>query len=215
MFGPSVIVTNHGNPALKWQKTADRNIGLDLQVFNNRLRINADYFVKTTDPLLVFVALPSSAGASVQTDNLGGQEQKGFTVSANYALLQRKTLTWMVNLNARRLRSKYLGFGNALSNVNDKNRGVNLTRYYDGASPSDLWAVRSLGIDPATGLEVFLTKDGNQTFKHDYRDEVVVGNSDPDLEGVIGSSVSYKGFSAKHCAALPGGRTNIHANAVR
>jgi TonB-linked SusC/RagA family outer membrane protein len=195
-FGPSVIVTNHGNPALKWQKTLDRNIGLDLQAFNNRLRFTADYFVKTTDPLLVFVALPSSAGASIQTDNLGGQEQKGFTVTANYALIQRRELTWMVNLNARRLRSRYIGFGNALSNVNEKNKGVNLTRYYDGASPSDLWAVRSLGIDPATGLEVFLTKDGNQTFKHNYSDEVVVGNSDPDLEGIIGSSVSWKGFSA-------------------
>jgi hypothetical protein len=195
-FGPSVIVTNHGNPALKWQKTIDRNIGLDLQTFKNRLRINADYFVKTTDPLLVFVALPSSSGTTTTTDNLGGQQQKGFTLTANYTLMQRKALTWMVNMNARRLRSKYIGFGNALSNVNEKNKGVNMNRYYDGASPSDLWAVRSLGIDPATGREVFLNKDGNQTFIHNYADEVVVGNSDPDLEGIIGTSVSYKGFTA-------------------
>jgi TonB-linked SusC/RagA family outer membrane protein len=195
-FGPSVIVTNHGNPALKWQKTIDRNIGLDLQTFKNRLRINADYFVKTTDPLLVFVTLPSSAGATTTTDNLGGQQQKGFTVTANYTLIQRRALTWIVNMNARRLRSKYIDFGNALSNFNEKNKGVNMNRYYDGASPNDLWAVRSLGIDPATGREVFLNKDGNQTFVHNYADEIVVGNSDPDLEGIIGTSVSYKGFSA-------------------
>ncbi|HEX6429672.1 MAG TPA: SusC/RagA family TonB-linked outer membrane protein [Niastella sp.] len=195
-FGPSVIVTNHGNPALKWQKTIDRNMGLDLQTLNNRLRINADYFVKSTDPLLVFVVLPSSSGTSTTTDNLGGLEQKGFTVAANYTIIQRKALTWMVNGNARRLRSKYINFGNALSNFNEKNKGVNMNRYYDGASPSDLWAVRSLGIDPATGREVFLNKDGNQTFIHNYADEVMVGNSDPDLEGIIGTSVSYKGFSA-------------------
>jgi TonB-linked SusC/RagA family outer membrane protein len=195
-FGPSVIVSNYGNPSLKWQKTLDRNIGLDLQTLKNRLRINADYFVKTTDPLLVFVAVPSSSGATSVTDNLGGQQQKGFTLMANYTIMQRRALTWIVNMSARRLRSKYMHFGNALSNFNEKNKGVNMTRYYDGASPADLWAVRSMGIDPATGREVFLNKNGNQTFVHSYSDEVVVGNSDPDLEGIIGTSLSYKGFSA-------------------
>jgi TonB-linked SusC/RagA family outer membrane protein len=195
-FGPSVIIQNHGNPSLKWQKTIDRNIGFDLETMKNRLRINADYFVKTTDPLLVFAALPSSAGATSVTDNMGALEQKGFTVSANYTIMQHKALTWMVNANARRLRSQYRDFGNALSNFNEKNKGVNMTRYYDGASPSDLWAVRSEGIDPATGREVFLTKDGLHSFIHNYQDEVVVGNSDPDVEGIIGSSVSWKGFSA-------------------
>jgi TonB-linked SusC/RagA family outer membrane protein len=195
-FGPSVIVSNFGNSSLKWQKTLDRNFGLDLQVFKSRLRINADYFIKTTDPLLVFVALPSSSGATSVTDNLGGQEQTGFTIMANYTLVQRRDLTWNLNLNGRHLRSRYKNFGNALSNFNEKNKGVNMTRYYDGASPSDLWAVRSLGIDPATGREVFLNKEGHHTFIHDYTDEVVVGNSEPDLEGIIGTSAYYKGFSA-------------------
>jgi TonB-linked SusC/RagA family outer membrane protein len=195
-FGSSVLVSNHGNPLLKWQQTIDRNIGFDLQTMKNRLRINADYFVKTTDPLLVFVALPSSSGATSVTDNLGGQQQKGLTVTANYTLLQRKELTWIVNVNARRLKSYYKNFGNALSNFNTKNQGVNLTRYYDGASPSDLWAVRSKGIDPSSGRELFEKKNGNSTFVHSYSDEVVVGNSDPDVEGVFGTSVSYKGFSA-------------------
>ena len=195
-FGPSVIVSNHGNPALKWQKTLDRNFGLDLITLKNRLRFNLDYFVKTTDPLLVFVNVPSSAGTTLITDNLGGQEQKGFTLVTSYTLLQRKELTWMVNVNGRHLRSHYTNFGNALSNFNEKNKGVNMTRYYDGASPSDLWAVRSLGIDPATGREIFFTKDGKQTFVHNFKDEVVVGNSDPDLEGIIGTSFSYKGFTA-------------------
>jgi hypothetical protein len=195
-FGSSVLVSNHGNPLLKWQQTIDRNIGIDLQTMKNRLRITADYFVKTTDPLLVFVALPSSSGATSVTDNLGGQQQKGLTVTANYTVLQRNEVNWMVNLNARRLKSYYMNFGNALSNFNEKNKGVNMTRYYDGASPGDLWAVRSKGIDPASGRELFEKKDGTFTFIHDYKDEIVVGNSDPDVDGIIGTSVAYKGFSA-------------------
>jgi hypothetical protein len=169
---------------------------MDLVTFKNRLRFNADYFVKTTDPLLVFASLPSSAGASIVTDNLGGLQQYGYTLTASYTVIQKRNATWMVNVNARHLKSEYRNFGNALADFNKKNEGVNMVRYYDGGSPNDLWAVRSVGIDAATGREVFVTKDGNLTYVHNYSDEVVVGNSDPDLEGIIGSSFSYKGFSA-------------------
>ena len=71
-----------------------------------------------------------------------------------------------------------------------------LQRYYDGASPDDMWAVPSLGIDPATGREVFLKKNGEQTFVYSADDEVVVGCSRPDVEGIVGTSFYYKGFSA-------------------
>ncbi|HAC93332.1 MAG TPA: hypothetical protein DCE82_01115, partial [Odoribacter splanchnicus] len=59
-WGVSAIINNFGNPDLEWQKTLDRNIGLDLVVFNNRLRVNFDYFSKKTDPLLVYTGVPSS-----------------------------------------------------------------------------------------------------------------------------------------------------------
>jgi TonB-linked SusC/RagA family outer membrane protein len=195
-FGSGLLITNNGNPYLKWQKTIDRNIGMDLVTLKNRLRLNVDYFVKTTDPLLVFASLPSSAGATTVTDNLGGLQQKGYTIVASYTVIQKKSTTWMVNFNGRRLKSEYSGFGNALSDFNTKNKGVNMVRYYDGASPNDLWAVRSNGIDASTGREVFVTKGGDLTFVHNYGDEQVVGNSDPDLEGIIGTSFSYKGFNA-------------------
>lgn len=195
-FGPGLLITNNGNPYLKWQKTIDRNIGMDLITLKNRLRINADYFVKTTDPLLVFAGLPSSAGATTVTSNLGGLQQTGYTIVASYTVIQKKNTTWIVNLNGRRLKSEYRGFGNALADFNKKNQGASMVRYYDGGSPSDLWAVRSNGIDAATGREVFVTKGGDLTFVHNYSDEQVVGNSDPDLEGIIGTSFSYKGFNA-------------------
>ena len=57
-WGVSAIINNFGNPDLEWQKTLDRNIGLDLVVFNNRLRVNFDYFSKKTDPLLVYTGVP-------------------------------------------------------------------------------------------------------------------------------------------------------------
>ena len=127
---------------------------------------------------------------------MGKQITQGVNVTLNYSIIRRDDMFWSVNANMRHQTSEYRNVSDVLTKYNLDNRNRNLTRYYDGGSPSDLWAVRSCGIDPATGREIFLTKEGKQTFVHDYDDEMVVGNSDPDVEGVIGTSFYYKGFSA-------------------
>ena len=195
-FGVSAIVSTWGNNDLDWQKTVDQNYGIDLAFLNNRLKVTVDYFYKNTDPLLVYVQTPTSTGTSTVPMNLGKQVSQGLTATLNYMILQRENMSWNFNFNARHITYEYRNIGTALDKFNQENRSSNLVRYYDGGSPSDLWAVRSAGIDPASGREIFIKKDGTQTFEHDYADEVVVGNSDPKVEGVIGTSFYYKGFSA-------------------
>src|SRR5690606_27033603 len=73
-------------------------------------------------------------------------------------------------------KSLYRKIGNTVDEYKQTNRSKNLHRFSDGASPDDLWAVRSLGIDPATGREMFLKLTGEETFVHDYADEVKLGN---------------------------------------
>ena len=195
-FGVSAIVSTWGNNDLDWQKTIDQNYGIDLAFLNNRLKVTVDYFYKNTDPLLVYVQTPTSTGTSTVPMNLGKQVSQGLTATLNYMILQQENMSWNFNFNARHITYEYRNIGTALDKFNQENRSSNLVRYYDGGSPSDLWAVRSAGIDPASGREIFIKKDGTQTFEHDYADEVVVGNSDPKVEGVIGTSFYYKGFSA-------------------
>ena len=67
--------------------------------------------------------------------------------------------------------------------------------YEEGHSISAVKAVKSGGIDPATGREIFIDKDGNPTFVYNYWDKRVYGDSDPDLSGVFASYLTYKGFS--------------------
>ena len=195
-FGLSAVISSWGNNNLEWQKTIDKNFGIDMEFLNRRLKLTVDYFIKNTDPLLVFVQLPTSTGTSTAPMNLGKQMSKGVTAVLNFTVLQREGVNWSFNANARHITYEYKNIGTALDKYNQDNRSSNLVRYYDGGSPSDLWAVRSAGIDPGTGREIFIKKDGTQTFVHDYADEVVVGNSDPKVEGVIGTSFYYKGFSA-------------------
>ncbi len=195
-FGATVYVTNLGNRGLDWQQTMDYNVGFDMMMFNNRLKAFFDVFNKVTDPLLVSIGVPESTGTSTVLRNLGSQQTKGLTLILNYAVIKTNDLQWSVNLNLRHMTTKYRDIGNSLGIYNKANKSRNLTRFYDGGSPYDLWAVVSNGIDPMTGREVFVNKNGNQTFQHDYNDEVVCGNTEPDVEGVIGTSLYYKGFSA-------------------
>ncbi|WEK33586.1 MAG: SusC/RagA family TonB-linked outer membrane protein [Candidatus Pseudobacter hemicellulosilyticus] len=203
-FGTGVVLDNVGNANLEWQQTLDKNFGMDMTLLNDRLRVVADYFHRVTDPLLLFMTLPASAGLSTYPINLGGLLTKGFTLSANYTVVRTKDVNWMLNMNMRSQKSTYRNMGDALKGFNDANKNEtneanvssNLLRYYDGGSPTDLWAVRSVGIDPATGREIFLNSNGQQTFVHNPQDEQIVGNSEPKLDGIIGTSVRYKGFSA-------------------
>ena len=193
--GSSIVISKFGNDDLKWQKTLDQNLGTDIYILNSRLRINFDIFRKNTDPLLITLSLPSSAGNTTMPTNLGTLLTKGFTVQGNYQIIKKQDVIWSVSANTRHITSEYRNMSNALETFNKANMSRNMIRYYDGASPTAMWTVRSAGIDPATGQELFYTKDGEVTFSYDYDDEVVVGNTTPKFEGVVGTSLYYKGFS--------------------
>lgn len=61
-FGIGALADQIGNPYLKWQITQDKNVGLDLTLFDNRLSFTFDYFHKVTDPLLIGITMPLSSG---------------------------------------------------------------------------------------------------------------------------------------------------------
>ena len=196
-FGLGAVLAQIGNPDLKWQITVDKNIGLDVTLFNKRFSLTADYYYKVTDPLLIKVSTPLSSGTATYMTNAGEQVSQGFTASVSYYIFQdfEKRFSWMVRANVRTQKNRIDKIGNKLSTLNANGKGENTVRYYDGADPDDIWAVKSVGIDPSNGKELFYAKDGSYTYDFSYDDEVVCGNTRPDVEGVIGSSLNWKGFS--------------------
>lgn len=199
VFGLAAIVSTWGNKNLDWQKTLNTNYGIDFEVFNRRLKMTVDYYIKKSDPQIINIELPPSTGTGAMPINLGGLKSTGITVSANVVLMRndRRGLRWSVNGNLRHWDNTYYNIGNLLEKYQNNENSVSssLMRIYDGASTTDLWAVRSAGIDPATGREIFIKKDGTPTFIYDSKDLVKVGNATPKVEGVIGSSFIYRGFS--------------------
>lgn len=199
-FGSGLIVDGFGNPNFDWQKTTDFNVGTDLSMLNNRFHVSFDSYLKTTNPLAIFLRIPSSVGTTRMVTNLGKQINQGISGTIKYSVLYNpsKRVNYTISLSFARNSARYEEIGNALDQFNQdnkKNASGDLLRYYDGASTSSLWSVPSLGIDPASGREMLLRKDGTMTFNYSNEDEVEVGNSRPTLEGVFGHSLMYKGFS--------------------
>ena len=197
-FGIGALADQIGNPNLKWQITQDKNVGLDLTMFDNRLTFTVDYFHKVTDPLLIGITMPLSSGTTEYFSNAGKQTSQGLTFTAQYYILRNldKRIMWSIRATGRTQKNKIDGIGNKLDAFNNSGRGSSTTRYFDGADPDDIWVVKSAGIDPSTGKEIFYDLNGNYTYDYNYDNEQVCGNIRPDLEGVLGTSFTYGGLTA-------------------
>ena len=205
-LGYGFVMKAMGNDKLQWQKTFKTNIGVDVDLFNNRLTLSANYYNDLTKDVLLPVSLPTSLGFSTYMENLGEVENKGYEFKARVFILKQSDLTLSVFGSAMYNKNQLKKLSNSLSAINDKqDRSFEKThfedivnrpkvRYIEGESTNTIWAVRSLGIDPTTGKEVFLNKDGQKTNVWNAKDQVAMGSTDADIIGNFGTNFSYKGF---------------------
>lgn len=198
IFGAGLNITQLSNADLEPQKTEDLSLGLDLAMFRNRLTLTLGAYKRQTSPQIVAIDLAASTGVTAYPLNVGYITTRGLELKANYNIINnlRQNIIWGLGLTATTNENELGGFNNALASLNDAaKRTTSLSRYYDGASTNDLWAVPSLGIDPGTGREIFLKKNGETTFVLDKKDEVVMGNSREIATGVVSTTFNYKNFN--------------------
>ena len=199
VFGTGVILNALGNTELAWQETTNYDIGTDMTFWGDRVNVSFDYYWKHTDPLLAIITTPGSMGVTSVAMNAGSQKTQGWEAILRISPIYRPSegINWNISINATSSRSVYANIGDSFSALNESGKAslAGTTRYYDGGSPTAIWAVRSAGIDPATGRELFIKKDGTYSFTYDVNDEVVVGDSQPKVEGLVGTMLYYKGLS--------------------
>ena len=184
------------------------NLGVDFSAFQDRLSMSVDVYKRNTTNLLADVTIAPSLGFLSYTENVGETENKGAEVSMRYMILRdtHKNIFWSVNLSGANNSNKITKISNAMKKRNDdvkqkayeENTTTPLLLYEEGNSVTSIYAVRSLGIDPSNGKEMFLTKTGVKTYTWNTNDQVKVGDTRPDLEGVLGTSITWKNlyFSA-------------------
>lgn len=186
---PGIYPSSIPNPDLKWETSAQINLGLDLGLFDNRISLSADVYNKHTKDLLLSRPLPTSSGFSVITENIGEVENKGIELTLSTDNLSNRQLVWNTRLNFSINRNKVLKLYNGQP-IDDLGRGSN--RIEEGEPIGIFYSYESLGVDPSTGDIVYADKNFDGVIT--TADRTKVGNPHPDFIGGITNTLSYKGL---------------------
>ncbi|ASW76293.1 hypothetical protein IQ37_14325 [Chryseobacterium piperi] len=191
-FPTAALNSNYGNPDLKWEVTRSQNYGAEFGFLKNRIRGTLDYFIdQKRDFILAIPNLSSEGGAYSKNINAGDLVNKGLEISLSADIIKSKDFNWSVRANTSIMSYKL----NKLRNgETERIYDINILR--EGYEPFSFFLVRSAGVNPANGNEMYYTKDGGLTEIYNSNDAVLLENKSPlpRLFGGFGTSLSYKGI---------------------
>lgn len=185
------------NPGLKWETTAQTDIGLDIAFLGGRLAGQFDVYLKKTKDLLLNVQVPATSGFTTITQNLGKLQNKGLEIQIDSKNLVGK-VTWNTSFNISFNRNKITDLkGQIITGSGDA-----VNRAMEGQPLGIFVAPEFAGADPANGDALYYknTDLGNgkrdRTKTNDYNEAVpvVVGNPNPKYIAGLNNSISYKGI---------------------
>jgi len=196
---------NMPNPDLKWERTSQWDIGVDLGLFNNRLNIEASYYYKYTNDLLLDRPLPRSTGYSLITTNIGEVSNQGLDLLINARPVETRDFQWnsTINLSFNKNRVEKLDESSSVDPITGKRQilkdgfvgydilireGEELSTFYgykragiyDGV-PSN-WDPETMNVPSTIGEKVT------------YKERQIIGNGLPDWMGSFINTFNYKGF---------------------
>lgn len=187
-----VLPQQYTNPDLKWEQTAQTDVGIDFGFFNGRIRGSIDYYYKKTTDLLLSVAVPSPSLITTQIANVGTVTNQGIELDLAFDLMRRKNFSWEANLNLSHNKNEVVSLSN------DKWTGDNMqVAPCQGQGLSGTYAQL---IMPGQPIGTFYGKrfigivDGVEQFANDGESEVI-GCAQPDLTFGLGTNLQYKNWT--------------------
>ncbi|MCF2497390.1 SusC/RagA family TonB-linked outer membrane protein [Dyadobacter chenhuakuii] len=197
-------VSNLANSGLRWEKTNQFNVGVDLAIFNNRVNLSAEYYNSITRDMLLFVPVPDITGFSSQLTNIGKMRNRGVELNISTKNLAG-AVTWTTDFNVSRNRNKVLqlGPGNAPIQYVDN---VVTVRTEVGQPVSNFYGYVFDGVFNNQGeIDAYphhasttpgdpRVRDVNGDGKISDADRTILGNYQPDFTAGITNTVGYKGF---------------------
>lgn len=197
-YGIGANMKGMANRSLKWQKTTQRNVGVDFDLFRRRLMVTANYYNNASKSLLSDITLPPSLGFSTYMENIGEIQNQGMDIKIRGTVFRNKDAYLNVSVGIAHNKNKLKKISNSLRAWNqsqdDSVMNVPRVRFIEGQSLNTIWGVRSVGINPANGKEVFINRYGQRTDVWDSRDQQPIGCRDAKVDGNISLTGSYKGL---------------------
>ena len=199
--GVGAIPVTIGNVDLAWERTMNYNVGIDLSMFSRRLNFTLDAYIRNTTDLLLDKAKAPSTGVTTAKSNLGEMQNKGIEFQLDGYVYRTSDFYWRLATTGYMNRNKITKINKALEEINKENQAnadlylTPLPQYAEGESVTALKLVRSGGIDPATGKEIYIKRNGERTFVYDPADKVLIGDTEPAYNGTFSTNLYWKGFS--------------------
>lgn len=187
-----VLPQQYTNPDLKWEQTAQTDIGIDFGLLNGKIRGSIDWYYKRTTDLLLSVAVPSPSLITKQIANVGTVTNQGVELDLAFDLMRRKNFTWEANLNLSHNENKVVSLSNGKWTGDNMQvapcQGQGLSGTYaqlimPGQPIGTFYGKRCTGI-----------KDGVEQFANNGEPEVI-GCAQPDLTFGIGTNLQYKNWN--------------------
>jgi TonB-linked SusC/RagA family outer membrane protein len=197
--GSSTEPDNVENRSLSWETTTTTNIGLELNMFNNRVRTVTDYFIRNTTDLLFNIPKADESGVGTIAGNLGDIRNKGLEFSLQADVIRNSDLTWTLGGNIIFLDHEIVKLPDG--EPIDPKDNTFFIRWEEGRKINEHFLIRYAGVDPATGRAQFYGADGNLYFANEMpagENRVFQGKSTiADKEGGFFSNITYKGFGLR------------------
>jgi TonB-linked SusC/RagA family outer membrane protein len=195
-----------GNPDLKWEKTAQLDIGLDIGLFN-RVNVIMAYYKRNTTDLLYKVPIPTTSGFSSMLQNIGEVENKGIEFSVDSRVIDRE-VKWNINFNITRNKNQIVKLYGDVDRIEvGENQGI-AEILVVGEPVNSVWARESKGIiktqdqledylyirpTAQLGEEMYADNEVDSSINRD--DYINIGTTEPDFYFGISTSVQYKGLT--------------------
>lgn len=209
---PGTYPSSIENLALKWEESEQTNIGIDLGLFDNRVLIIVDAYVKKTKDLLLNAPLPRSTGFNNAVQNVGELQNKGLEFSINTININ-KELRWTSRLNLSFNRNKVINLvGQELFQGRIAGRG-NASLVREGLPLGTIYGYVFGGVDKDTGSAYYIDSNGESTIKPKAKDRKVIGDANPDFTYSISNAFTYRNFGLS--IFLQGSQGNDMLNATR
>ena len=190
------VASTLGNPDLQWEKTNQVDVGVDLALFQNRLTLIAEWYLKRTSGMMNSEPLPSSTGGYTSRKiNAGTIRNSGVDLALNFQHHFTKDwgLTAGINMNINRSKVIDLPVDNwAYSSAYYGGGNTPRPRLKIGQSFGALEMYRALGLDERGDI-IYDDVSGNGSI--DAADKVIIDNLTPKFTGGLNLGVSWKNLS--------------------
>jgi TonB-linked SusC/RagA family outer membrane protein len=191
-------VNRLANPDLRWERTFQTDMGLELGLFNNRLTLELDLYRKLTRDMLLNAPVPSSSGYTNVTQNIGSMENKGIEIGLNSVNVDTKGFKWDTHFNISLNRNTVLELTGGADIIGAS------TIIREGYPVSSFFGFVHLGtwnLDQADLAASFGKRPGDIRYEDvngdgviNDRDRVIMGQGIPKGFGTLMNTFNYKNF---------------------